>query len=49
MFRYILNPEFDWSGEIQLMLDRGDPVTEPDLLIAEVAAATGVAENEGSE
>jgi hypothetical protein len=49
MFRYILNPEFDWSGEIQLMLDRGDPATEPDLLIAEVAAATGVAENEGSE
>ena len=49
MFRYILNPEFDWSGEIQLMLDRGDAATEPDLLIAEVAAATGVAEHEDDE
>jgi hypothetical protein len=49
MFRYTLNPEFDWSGEIQLMLDRGDPATQPDLLIAEVAAATGIAEHEDDE
>ena len=49
MFRYILNPEFDWSGEIQLMLDHGDAATQPDLLIAEVAAATGVAEHENDE
>jgi hypothetical protein len=49
MFRYTLDPEFDWGGEIQLMLDHGDPVTEPDLLIAEVEAATGLAEHEGNE
>ena len=49
MFRYTLNPEFDWSGEIQLMLDRGDPATRPDLLIAEIEAATGLAEHEGDE
>ena len=46
MFRYTLDPDFDWSGEIQPMLDRGDPATQLDLLIAEVAAATGVAEHE---
>jgi len=49
MFRYTLDPEFDWSGEIPLMLDREDPATQPDLLIAEVAAATGFAEHEDDE
>ncbi len=49
MFRYTLDPEFDWSGEIQLMLDRGDPATQTDLVIAEVEAATGFAEHEASE
>jgi len=46
MFRYTLDSDFDWSGEIQFMLDHGDPATQPDLLIAEVAAATGIAEHE---
>src|SRR5215216_6876158 len=43
MFRYTLDPEFDWRGEIQLVLDRGDPAVQTDLLVAEVEAATGVA------
>ena len=46
MFRYTLEPEFDWSGEIQLAADRGEAATRLDLLIAEVAAATGVSERE---
>jgi len=49
MFRYTLDPVFDWSGEIELVLDRGDPVTQPDLLIAEVAAATGIPEHEDDQ
>ena len=49
MFRYSLDPEFDWSGEIQLMLDRGVPAIQTDLLVAEVEAATGVAEHEDDE
>jgi hypothetical protein len=49
MFRYTLDPGFDWSGEIQLLLDRGGPVTEPDLLIAEVEAAIGIAGHEDDE
>jgi len=49
MFRYTLDPEFDWSGEIQLVPDRGDLTTQPDLLIAEVEAATGIAEHEDDE
>ena len=49
MFRYAQNPEFDWSGEIQLVPDRGDATTRSDLLVAEVAAATGVAEHEDDE
>src|ERR687889_2028818 len=36
MFRYTPDPEFDWSGEIQLKLDRGISAVQPDLLIAEV-------------
>jgi hypothetical protein len=46
MFRYTLEPAFDWSGEIELAADRGEPATRLDLLIAEVAAATGVPERE---
>jgi hypothetical protein len=49
MFRYTLEPAFDWSGEIQLETDRGDAATRPDLLIAEVEAATGVPEHEDDE
>ena len=51
MFRYTLEPAFDWSGEIQLFPDCGDAATQtqPDLLIAEVAAATGIAEHEDDE
>jgi hypothetical protein len=49
MFRYTLEPAFDWSGEIQLETDRGDAATQPDLLIAEVEAATGVPEHEDDE
>lgn len=49
MFRYILDPEFDWGGEIQLMLDREDPSMQSDLLVAEVAAATGAVEPEDDE
>jgi hypothetical protein len=49
MFRYTLDPAFDWGGEIQLAADRGDAATRLDLLIAEVAAATGVPEREDDE
>jgi hypothetical protein len=49
MFRYTLDAEFDWSGEIQLMLDRGVPAIQTDLLITEVEAATGIAEHEDDE
>ena len=49
MFRYTLDSEFDWSGEIQFIVDRGDPATRSDLLIAEIAAATGIAEHEDEE
>jgi len=49
MFRYTLDPEFDWSGEIQLVADRGDAATQSDLLIAEIEAATGIAEHGDDE
>ena len=49
MFRYALEPEFDWSGEIQLGPDRGEDATWPDLLVSEIEAATGIAENEDDE
>ena len=44
-----MDAEFDWSGEIQLMLDRGVPAIQTDLLITEVEAATGIAEHEDDE
>ena len=46
MFRYTLDPEFDWSDEVQFILDHGDAATQSDLLIAEIAAATGITEHE---
>ena len=46
MFRYTLDPAFDWGGEIQLAADHGEAATRLDLLITEVAAATGVPERE---
>jgi hypothetical protein len=49
MFRYVLEPEFDWSGEIQLVLDRGETATRPDRFVAEIEAATGMAEHEDDE
>jgi hypothetical protein len=49
MFRYTLDPEYDWSREIQLVPERGNATSHPDLLVAEVAAATGVAELEDVE
>ena len=49
MFRYALEPEFDWSGEIQLMPDRWETATWSDLLVSEIEAATGFAENEDDE
>jgi hypothetical protein len=49
MFRYALDPEFDWSGEIQFMPDRGEVASLPDLLVSEIEAATGIAEYEDDE
>ncbi len=49
MFRYILEPEFDWSGEIQLVPDRGEAATWPDRFVAEIEAATGIAGHEDDE
>ena len=42
MFRYPLNPEFDWSGEIGLLPGTDDDLDQPGRLIAEIATATGV-------
>ena len=39
MFRYPLNPEFDWNGEISLTTGMADDL---DRLIAELVTATGV-------
>ena len=49
MFRYTLEPEFDWSGEIQLVPDRGATAPWSDLLVSELEAATGIAEHEDDE
>jgi hypothetical protein len=49
MFRYALEPEFDWSGEIQLIPDHGEVASWSDLLVAEIEAATGIAEHEDDE
>src|SRR5215207_1315826 len=49
MFRYSLDPEFDWSGEMQVVADSVDAAIQSDLLIAEIEAATGIAEHEDDE
>ena len=49
MFRYALEPEFDWSGEIQLVPDRGEAATWSDGFVAEIEAATGIAAHEDDQ
>jgi hypothetical protein len=49
MFRYTLDPEFDWNGAVQLVPDHGDAMTDSDLFIAEIETATGVPEHEDGE
>ncbi len=46
MFRYTVNPEFDWSGVIALAPDAADDWSGPDRLIAELEAASGIPEHE---
>jgi hypothetical protein len=46
MFRYTLNPEFDWNGEISLASDPGDDITRLDRLVTEFETATGIPERE---
>ena len=46
MFRYTLDPEFDWSGQIALRPDAGSIALHPDVFIAEIVAATGIPEHE---
>ena len=46
MFRYILDPEFDWSGEISLTPDPGDDIARPDRLVTELETATGIPKRE---
>jgi hypothetical protein len=45
MFRYTLDPEFDWSGEIELVPESGYVTLQADSFIAEIAAATGIPEH----
>jgi hypothetical protein len=42
MFRYTLNPEFDWDGEIILAPEMEDDRHYSNRLIAEIIAATGI-------
>jgi len=49
MFRYVLEPEFDWSGEIPLAPERGQAATWLDRFVTEIEAATGIAEHEDDE
>lgn len=42
-FRYPLNREFDWSGELGLMLEPGPDAARLQQLIVELEAATGIA------
>ena len=46
MFRYTLDPEFDWSGAIALVPDAGYVALEAEPFIAEIAAATGIPEHD---
>ena len=46
MFRYTLDPEFNWSGEIELVPDSGYVALQAEPFIAEIAAATGLPEHD---
>jgi hypothetical protein len=46
MFRYTLDPEFDWSGEIELVQELGYVALEAEPFIAEIVAATGIPERD---
>ena len=46
MFRYPLNPEFDWNGEIDVTTAMEDGVAR---LITEIVAATGVSDGDDDE
>jgi hypothetical protein len=46
MFRYTLDPAFDWNGEISLASDPGDDITRLDRLVTEFETATGIPERE---
>jgi hypothetical protein len=46
MFRYTLDPEFDWSGDIELTPDSGYVALQAEPFIREIAVATGIAEHE---
>jgi hypothetical protein len=46
MFRYTLDPEFDWSGEIELAPESEYVALEAEPFIAEIAAATGIPEHD---
>ena len=45
MFRYSLDPEFDWSGEIEFVSDSGYVALQAEAFIAEITAATGLPEH----
>ena len=49
MFRYTLDPAFDWSGEIQLAAGCGDAAAQPERFLAEIEVATGITEHEDDE
>jgi hypothetical protein len=46
MFRYTLDPEFDWSGAIELALGSGYVALQAEPFIAEIAAATNIPEHD---
>lgn len=46
MYRYTLDPEFDWSGAIELAPDSGYVALEAEPFIAEIVAATGIPDHD---
>ncbi|HLL51674.1 MAG TPA: hypothetical protein VK356_13480 [Thermomicrobiales bacterium] len=46
MFRYTLDPDFDWSGEIALAPNSGYVTLDAEPFIAELTAASGIAEHD---
>ena len=42
MFRYTLDPDFDWSGEVALAAASGFVTLEAEPFLAEITAATGI-------